>query len=97
MIKINIFLFLILIISALGVVTAQHKVRKFSVALENENVISHQLKVKWGRLQLEQSTLGMHTRIESIANEKLNMIMPAASHVRMIPIKKNQNNSALEP
>lgn len=87
MAKLNIVLVLILIASALSVVTSQHKARSLFVALENEQEMARQLEVKWGQLQLEQSTLAMHERVEQIAREKLNMKVPTASRVQIVTSK----------
>ena len=84
MVKLNILLALILMTSALGVVTSQHKARSLFAALENEHEIARQLDVKWGQLQLEQSTLAMHGRIEQIARIKLNMKVPSVSRVQIV-------------
>ena len=86
MFKLNIFLVLVLIACALGVVTSQHTARKLFMALENEKKIERKLDVEWGRLQLEQSTLIMHGRIERIASEHLNMMVPAASSIQIVSI-----------
>lgn len=91
MFKLNIFLVFILIASALGVVTSQHMVRKLFMALENEKGIERKLDVEWGRLQLEQSTLIMHGRIEQIAKERLNMTVPAASSIQIVSINDAEN------
>ncbi|MDV6342864.1 cell division protein FtsL [Nitrosomonas sp. Is35] len=91
MFKLNIFLVFILIASALGVVTSQHMVRKLFMALENEKGIERKLDVEWGRLQLEQSTLIMHGRIEQIAKERLSMTVPAASSIQIISINDAEN------
>lgn len=91
MFKLNIFLVFILIASALGVVTSQHMVRKLFMALENEKGIERKLDVEWGRLQLEQSTLIMHGRIEQIAKERLNMTVPAASSIQIVSINNAEN------
>lgn len=91
MFKLNIFLVSILIASALGVVTSQHMVRKLFMALENEKGIERKLDVEWGRLQLEQSTLIMHGRIEQIAKERLSMTVPAASSIQIISINDAEN------
>lgn len=71
---------------ALGVVTSQHMVRKLFMALEKEKVIEQKLDIEWGRLQLEQSTLIMHGRIEQIAKDRLNMIVPPATSVQILSI-----------
>jgi len=91
MFKLNIFLVFILIASALGVVTSQHMVRKLFMALENEKGIERKLDVEWGRLQLEQSTLIMHGRIEQIAKERLSMTVPAASSIQIVSINDAEN------
>ena len=91
MFKLNIFLVFMLIASALGVVTSQHMVRKLFMALENEKGIERKLDVEWGRLQLEQSTLIMHGRIEQIAKERLSMTVPAASSIQIISINDAEN------
>ena len=91
MFKLNIFLVLILIASALGVVTSQHMVRKLFMALENEKGIERKLDVEWGRLQLEQSTLIMHGRIEHIAREHLKMTVPSAASIQIVSINEADN------
>lgn len=78
---------MILIISALGVVNAQHTSRKLFMALENEKQIERKLDIEWGKLQLEQSTLIMHGRIESIAREHLDMIIPPTSTIQIVTIE----------
>lgn len=74
MIKLNIFLFLVLVVCALGVVTAQHEARKLFIAQERERDQTEQLKVEWNQLRLEQSTLAMSARVEKIARKKLDMV-----------------------
>ena len=93
MFKLNILLVLILIACALGIVTSQHTARKLFMALENEKEIERKLDVEWGRLQLEQSTLIMHGRIEHIAREHLNMMVPAASSIQIVSIGAAENRS----
>lgn len=91
MFKLNIFLVLALIACALGIVTSQHTARKLFMALENEKEIERKLDVEWGRLQLEQSTLIMHGRIEHIARVHLNMMVPAASNIQIVSIGTAEN------
>jgi len=101
MFKLNIFLTFVLVVCALGVVTSQHKSRKFFMMLENEREIAQQVEVEWGRLQLEQSTLVMHGRIEQIAREQLNMMVPDATKVQIISTHLNvdlpEMDGVLEP
>ena len=47
--------------------------------------------MEWGRLQLEQSTLIMHGRIEHIAREHLKMTVPAAASIQIVSINEAEN------
>ncbi len=62
--------------SALGVASSQHEARKLRSALEHEQARAQNLEVEWGRLQIEQSTLTAHSRVEHIARERLRMASP---------------------
>lgn len=85
MVRLNLFLFAILIACALALVTAQHKARKSYVELQKEQELAKRLDVEWGQLQLEQRTWAMHGRVEKIATEKLNMRVPPPSRIQVIP------------
>jgi cell division protein FtsL len=85
MVRLNLFLFAILVACALALVTAQHKARKWYVELQKEQELAKRLDVEWGQLQLEQRTWAMHGRIEKIAAEKLNMRVPPASRIQVVP------------
>lgn len=87
MIRINILLTLFLVACALSMVSSQHKARKLFVELEKEQELARQLAIEWGQLQLEQSTWAMHTRVEKIALNQLNMRVPDAARIQTIPIK----------
>lgn len=93
MFKLNIVLVLLSIACALGVVTSQHMARKLFMVLEKEKEIERKLDVEWGRLQLEQSTLVMHGRIERIASEQLNMQVPSATSIQIVSISSTSEDS----
>ncbi len=76
MFRLNLVLLLIVVSCALGVVTSQHKARKLFQALEGEQERARQLDVEFGQLQIEMSTWATHPRIEKVARERLQMIMP---------------------
>ena len=42
------------------------------------------MNVQWGRLQLEQSTLVTHSRIEKTAKEKLKMVTPEYKDILIV-------------
>ena len=64
------------LMSSLGVVYSKHESRKLFVELDRLKTDRDQINVEWGRLQLEQSTLATHGRIERVAIKRLNMETP---------------------
>jgi len=86
MTRINLILFVVLILCALALVTSQHRSRKLYVELQKEQDVARQLEVEWGQLQLEQGTWAMHARIEKIAAQSLGMHAPPAERTRVIEL-----------
>ena len=60
--------------SALSLVNAQYQARRLFIEIERAQTVSRQLEVEWLQLQLDQSTLGKHARIEANARRDLNMV-----------------------
>lgn len=88
-------LFLIVMISALSVVSLQHKARKLFVELQKEKDRAHQMEVEWGQLQLEQSTWAMSARVENIAASRLQMQIPQSGQTRILHITAAQIDLSL--
>ncbi len=85
MIRINLALAGILVLCALMLVTSQHKARKLFVELQKQQEIAKQFEVEYGQLQLEQSTWAMHSRVEKIAANNLQMRVPPVTRVHLVP------------
>ncbi|MCF8150934.1 MAG: cell division protein FtsL [Burkholderiaceae bacterium] len=81
MLRLNITLILILVACALSTVSANHRARKLFTELEAAQKSMRDLDVEWGQLQLEQSTLAAHVRIEKAAREKLGMKPPTPGQI----------------
>jgi cell division protein FtsL len=47
------------------------------------------MDVEWGKLQLEQSTLAMPTRVEKLARQQLQMLLPAGDQMHLVRIDGN--------
>jgi cell division protein FtsL len=77
-------LFVAVMATAIVLVYSKHKTRQLFVELQqlNREVVS--LDTEWGRLQLEQSAWSDHGRIERIARERLDMVIPEADQVAFI-------------
>ena len=71
--KINAVLAALLVGCALSVVNAQYQARHLFIELERSEAQARQLDIEWAQLQLDQSTLGKHARIEDIAHRELGM------------------------
>ncbi len=81
MARINLILILIALTCALSAVSTNHRARKIFTELEATQKRMRDLEVEWGQLQLEQSTLAAHVRIEKAAREKLGMRPPAPGQI----------------
>jgi len=89
MVRLNLFLAMILVVCALGIVTSQYHARKLFMELQQEQDLARELEVEWGQLQLEQGTWATHARIEKVASGKLQMKTVPMSRVHFIPGSKN--------
>lgn len=94
MTRLNLILFFALMFSALGLVNAQHKARKLYIELEQLNQTEKQYNQEYGQLQLEQSTWAMHSRIEKIATEQLQMQVPDAKRIQVVSLAESVSKVA---
>lgn len=75
---------LMLFASSLGVVFSTNQARQLFVELQGLQKVRDELNTEWGRLQLEQSTWATHGRIETMANNKLDMVIPPPGAVVIV-------------
>lgn len=74
----------VVLASSLAVVYAKHQSRKMFVELDTLKKQRDEMNIEWGRLQLEQSTLATHSRIEESAKKRLDMITPEYEEVLIV-------------
>jgi len=91
MYRLNPILAAILVVCSLAVVTARHQARELFMALQTEQNKSRHLDIEWGRLQLEQSTWAMPSRIEQIARGQLRMSVPDARQIQVLKTPDNKS------
>lgn len=72
--RLNVLLTVLLVLSALSLVNSQYQARRLFIELERAQATARQLDIDWAQLQLDQSTLGKHARIESNARRDLKMV-----------------------
>jgi cell division protein FtsL len=63
--------------SGIGIVSVEHRSRQLFIEAERLNRELDQIQIDWGRLQIEQSTYAQHSRIESLARQRLRLTEPA--------------------
>ena len=74
--RVNAILLVLVIVSALSVITSQHHARKLFSQLEGEQAQATKLGEEFTQLQLEQSTWATNKRVESVASKSLGMRLP---------------------
>ncbi len=86
MTRVNIFLLLVLMACALGLITSQHQARKLFVDLEAGQSQAKRLDEEFTQLQLEQGTWATHKRVESVAAKSLGMRLPEPGTTRVLTL-----------
>jgi cell division protein FtsL len=97
MTRLNLILFAVLIVSALGLVTSQHQSRKLTSELELQKDAAKLYETEWTQLQLEQSTWAMHSRLEQVATDLLHMHVPDTKHIQIVAPDNVQAPQATNP
>ncbi|WP_290649413.1 cell division protein FtsL [Aquisalimonas sp.] len=75
------FLAIAVVATAVLVVSSQHQSRALFTELQELNRERDRLDAEWGMLRLEQGAWATHGRIERLAREKLDMVMPGGENV----------------
>ena len=79
-----VLLILAVIGSGVGVVYAKYLSRSQFVELQKLRAQRDQLDMRWGRLQLEESTLATYSRVEADARARLGMRIPHPGEVVVV-------------
>ncbi|ANI30921.1 cell division protein FtsL [Yersinia entomophaga] len=81
--KIPLILLVAVLISAVLVVTTAHRTRLLTAEREQLVLERDALDIEWRNLILEENALGDHSRVESIATDKLKMqhVDPAQENI----------------
>ena len=80
----TIMLLLGLVACALILVKTQYQARHLFIELERAQTEARQLEVEWAQLQLDQSNLEKHERIEASAIKELNMMPVSPDHTQYL-------------
>lgn len=87
--RINFILTVALVGCALSVVNAQYQARRLFIELERAQAAAKQLEIEWSQLQLDQSTLAKHARIEANARRDLGMVPVTPTRTQYLTMGAN--------
>ncbi len=79
---------LLLFITALAIVYFKHSNRQLLIELHASQAERDELNSEWSQLLLEESTLVMHSRVEQIATQELQMRAPVDDEMIWVEGKK---------
>ncbi|MES2831284.1 MAG: cell division protein FtsL [Pseudomonadota bacterium] len=82
--RLNLVVTILLVLCALSLVKAQYYARSKFIQLERAQAMARQLDIEWSQLELDQSTLGKHARIEATAREELKMMPVSAPRTQYL-------------
>lgn len=77
-------LLLAAIASAIGVVYLRHRHRQAFIELTQLERARDELRIDYGRLQLEQATWAETGRIEQVARTGMGMVVPTPEHIIVV-------------
>jgi cell division protein FtsL len=70
--------------SAVAAIDARHRARQQFIALQSLHRVRDELNIEWRQLQIERSTWATHARVEQLARDKLQMIVPTPTDVEIV-------------
>ncbi|CAM3922154.1 cell division protein FtsL [Bordetella tumulicola] len=74
MARMSLFFAMLLMLSAISLVTSRYHSRQLFIELDRSNTLANTLDTDWRRLQLERAELARNARIDHAAREDLKMI-----------------------
>lgn len=77
MMRLTAFFIVLVIASALGTVTSQHKSRQLVTQIESEQQKMRSLQDEWGRMDIEHQSVATLPTVERVARKALHMDVPA--------------------
>lgn len=89
--RLSLFFAIVLMLSALSLVTARFQSRQLYMASDRLHDTERQLDTEWRRLQLERAELARHARIDNVARNELGLI--AGSPDRTIYLRDLSNSA----
>ncbi|MEN9867873.1 MAG: cell division protein FtsL [Pseudomonadota bacterium] len=77
---------LLLVLSSLSLVKSQYQARQLFMQLETAQNTARRLDTEWSQLQLDQSNLGLHSRVEARARKDLGMVALSSDRTQYVKV-----------
>ncbi|WP_336367263.1 cell division protein FtsL [Marinobacter sp. C2H3] len=76
----------LLVASSIGVVVSAHENRTLFSTLSSLQAKRDQYHREWSQLLLEQSALSAHGRVEKLAAQRFDMVVPGREDIVLVPV-----------
>jgi cell division protein FtsL len=83
----QLLMLLAVLVSALAVVFTTNVHRETFMTLKSEEMKQQQLQLRWGQLLLEQASLATPARVQELATEKFQMVLPSNGQTVMLRLE----------
>lgn len=83
---VSLALVVVLVASSIGVVVSAHENRGLFNTLSQLQAERDRYQSEWSQLLLEQSALSAHGRVENLAAERFNMVVPGRQDIVLVPL-----------
>ncbi|MDA0789277.1 MAG: cell division protein FtsL [Proteobacteria bacterium] len=77
----------LVLVSAVAVVGASHETRRLYRSLQEQTAERDRLESEYERLLLEQSAWANNTRVDQIAHQDLDMVVPATREIVIVRVR----------
>lgn len=71
--RIALFVSVILMLSAISLVTARYQARQLFIELDRSRAQARELDIRWRQLQLDRAELARNAHVDKVAREELRM------------------------
>ena len=88
MTRVSFVLVLLLVGSALSLVSSQYRARQLFIDLDRARIAERKLDIDWRTLQLDQTNFSKHSLIEAAAERDLKMLRPSQRRIQYLTLPK---------
>ena len=88
--RVNLFVSVLLMLSAISLVTARYQARQLFIELDRSRALARELDIRWRQLQLDRAELARNAHVDKVAREDLRMMS-------IVPDRTIYLNQALVP